>query len=573
MSRLTKIKEKINKTVSKEIECREWHSAIVLEGMVTSWAKVVTAGKLAARKGYKGVVNRIEVQGLNIKKIKKPEFADKVLDKKKVDVLIIGGGIIGCAIARELSKWDISLVLVEKEEDLAMHASARNDGMIHPGLVPEPKSKKAYFNVRGNKLYSRVTEELNVKFKRPGSYILFDKWQMKLLYPLIKLRAKQNGVEGIRLLAQDELRKREPAVCKDIKGALYIPSTGVLSPYKMTVAYAENAVANGAEVFLNTVVLAINKEGNRIVSVKTNRGLIYPRIVINAAGVYSDKIAEMAGDQFFTIHPRKGEIVLLDKKKGGLLEAIFAKPSLNLLKGDTKGGGIVKTIDGNVLIGPDAYEYPYREDYSTNRENIDALLQRHLPLFPEFSKADVITYFAGIRAATYEEDFIVEKSEYVQNLIYAAGIQSPGLASAPAIAEEIEKITVNTLKKIKKVIPKKGWNPRRKGIPDLSHMSYKERKKLIKENPAYGRIVCRCEEISEGEIIDAIHSPIPVLSVDAIKRRVRAGMGRCQGGFCMPQVARIMEKETGIRMLSITKKGDSSYILVEETKKIGGERG
>jgi len=560
------IEREIKKSLGKEIYCSEWHSSIVLEGEVKQWSEVILAGKLAANKGYKGVINKIKVKGLELPQIKRPLIKDKALEGKMVDVLIIGGGIIGSSIARELSKWDTSILLIDKEEDLAMHTSSRNDGMVHPGIEAKPGSKRAVFNVRGNELYSKVTEELDVHFERCGSNWLFDKRWVKAAKPFIMARARKSGVKGISFLSKEEMKKLEPNIIDDFQFAIHFETTGILSPYKMTIAYGENAVENGAEVSLNTIVMSMEKEKDKIISVTTNRGKIYPKTVINAAGVFADEIANMAGDQFFTIHPRKGHIIFLDKKKGQLINSVIAKPPINLVKGNTKGGGIVKTIDGNVLIGPDAYEQPFKEDYSTSRENIDAILRRHLPLVSKFSPADVITYCAGNRAATYEEDFIIERSEYVNNLIHAAGIQSPGLASAPAIAEEVEKITCKVLSEGIQVKRKENWNPRRKSIPDLSKMTLEERSKLIKKNPDYGIIICRCEEVSKGEIEDALRSPIPVSTVDGIKRRVRAGMGRCQGGFCMPLVMDVIAKETGKDMKTITKKGRFSNILNSEVQ-------
>ncbi|MTI68150.1 MAG: NAD(P)/FAD-dependent oxidoreductase [Firmicutes bacterium] len=563
---LTKIKKNIKKNINEDIECFKWHSSVVLEGEVDKWEDVILAGRLAANKGYKGVVNNIEVKGLNIPKIKSPLVNDNSLENRFVDILIIGGGVIGCSIARELSKWDCSVLLLEKEEDLAMHTSSRNDGMIHPGLVPKPGTKKAYFNVKGNKLYSKVTKELDVSFKRIGSLILLDKNYLKVTWPLIKRRAKLNKVKGVKLLSKKELIKKEPNISKGVVGAIYIPSTGVLSPYEMTLAYGENAVDNGVKISLNTIVESIEKIKDKIVSVKTNRGKVYPKLVINAAGVYADYIAEMAKDKFFTIHPRKGEIVLLDKKRGAFIESVLAKLDLSIKNSKTKGGGLVKTIEGNILVGPNAYEQPFKEDYITNKDTVDKMLNSHLEIIPKLSKSDVITYFAGTRAATYEEDFIVERSEYVKNLVYAAGIQSPGLASAPAIAREIKKISIDILKKQMNIKKKNYWNPKRKKGPKLNLLTLEERNKLIKERSEYGDIICRCEEISKGEIIDALNSKIPASSIDAIKRRTRAGMGRCQGGFCMPLITKIIKEEKKIDMTNITKKGKSSFILVEETK-------
>lgn len=563
---LQALENKIRQKISPDLALREWHASIVLEGMVSNWQQLYTAGTMCANQGYKGVVNKLKVSGLEIPAIKKPRLADNYLQDKKVDVLIIGGGIIGCSIARELSKWQLSILLADKEEDVAMHASSRNDGMIHPGIEPKAGSKKAIFNVKGNEMYTRISQELNVKVIRCGSTILYDHKLLSLAKPVLNIRAQKMGVKGACMLAKDEVLKIEPNIAVPFTRALHFASTGITSPYKMTVAYAENAVQNGAEISLNTIVLSMNKEHGKIVSVETNRGTVYPKLVINAAGVFADIIADMAGDQFFSIHPRKGEILFLDKKKGELINGVVAKSSLNLEKGNTKGGGVVKTVDGNVLVGPDAYEQPFREDFSTNMSNIEALMKKHLPLINGFSPADVITYCAGIRASTYEEDFIIERSDYVANLIYAAGIQSPGFASAPAIAEEIEKLTCYALAEVMEVKPNEKWNPIRKGIPDLNNMDFESRSKIIKENPHYGEIVCRCEGISKGEIIDAINSPIPAFSIDAIKRRVRAGMGRCQGGFCLPAVMNIINEETGIPMTAITKKGNDSNIVVAETK-------
>ena len=368
---LIKIQKMLIHEVGEEIYCKEWHSSIVIEGVVEQWSQVIRAGKLAANKGYKGVVNKLEVRGLELFQIKKPILIDNYLQGKRVDVLIIGGGIIGSSIIRELSKWNISVLLLDKECDLAMHTSSRNDGMVHPGIEPKTGSKRAIYNVRGNELYTKVAKELNFPFNRCGSNILFDKAWIRLAAPIIKMRAKKNGVKGMSFLSRNEVKRLEPNITDKVAGAVHFASTGVLSPYKTTIAYAENAVENGAEVILNTIVLAMEKEDNKISSVTTNRGKIYPRVVVNAAGVYADEIANMAKDQFFTIHPRKGQIIFLDKKAGKLVNGVIAMPSLSLAKGDTKGGGVVKTIEGNALLGPDAYEQPHKEDYTTNKENLD----------------------------------------------------------------------------------------------------------------------------------------------------------------------------------------------------------
>jgi glycerol-3-phosphate dehydrogenase len=381
-------------------------------------------------------------------------------------------------------------------------------------------------------------------------------------------RARQNGVPGVRLIGRNEALFLEPQLTRDFSGALHMRSTGIMSPYLLTIAYAENAVRNGARVSLETMVVDMKVREGQITAVRTNRGTVFPKVVVNAAGVYADAVADMAGDQFFTIHPRKGEIIILDRKKGHLISHVVAKPRLLQVKSDTKGGGVNRTVDGNILVGPSAMEQPFREDYSTDRDHIELMLRRYLPLVPELSATDLITYFAGTRPATYEEDFIIERSQYVRNLVHAAGIQSPGLASAPAIAEEAARLTVNALGEVIQVRDNPTFDGRRRGIPEPEHLTWKERDALIQRRPDYGVIVCRCEGISKGQVVDALTSPISVTSLDAVKRRVRVGMGRCQGGFCTPQVLRIIGEQNGEQLAAITKKGGDSFILAAETKTV-----
>lgn len=520
--------------------------------------------------GYKGVINDITLKGFTPPPIRTPKQRDNALEGRRPDVLIIGGGVIGCAIARELSKNALDILLLDKESDVAMHASSRNDGMIHPGIASHANTLRGKMNVKGNAMYTQLCEELGVPFQRYGNLILYaDHIFGTVAEPYLGERARKLGIVGGKI-SRKRLREIEPNITDRALGAFEYPSSGVLSPYKLTVALAENAVENGAQVSLDTIVTGMEMEGDAIGSVFTNRGAIHPRLVINAAGVFSDQIAEMANDRFFSIHPRKGELVILDKKKGPLVTRSMGLIDLSQATSDTKGGGVMRTIDQNVLVGPDAYEQPMREDFSTHRENIDAILKKHLPLIKGFAPSDVITYFAGIRAATYEEEFIIERSEYVQNLIHAAGIQSPGLASAPAIAEEISRITVDALQEQMEVKPNTGFNPRRRVIPHMSDLTTEEKQEIIRKNPDYGVIICRCEGISKGEIVDTIHSPIPATTIDALKRRVRPGMGRCQGGFCSPLVTQIICEETGLSPEEVTKSGEDSNLILERTHK--GER-
>lgn len=552
------------------VSCTEWHKSIRLEGELDDWKAIVKAGKIAAKAGYKGVINDITLKGFTPPPIRTPKQRDNALEGRRPDVLIIGGGVIGCAIARELSKNALDILLLDKESDVAMHASSRNDGMIHPGIASHANTLRGKMNVKGNAMYTQLCEELGVPFQRYGNLILYaDHIFGTVAEPYLGERARKLGIVGGKI-SRKRLREIEPNITDRALGAFEYPSSGVLSPYKLTVALAENAVENGAQVSLDTIVTGMEMEGDAIGSVFTNRGAIHPRLVINAAGVFSDQIAEMANDRFFSIHPRKGELVILDKKKGPLVTRSMGLIDLSQATSDTKGGGVMRTIDQNVLVGPDAYEQPMREDFSTHRENIDAILKKHLPLIKGFTPSDVITYFAGIRAATYEEEFIIERSEYVQNLIHAAGIQSPGLASAPAIAEEISRITVDALQEQMEVKPNTGFNPRRRVIPHMSDLTTEEKQEIIRKNPDYGVIICRCEGISKGEIVDTIHSPIPATTIDALKRRVRPGMGRCQGGFCSPLVTQIICEETGLSPEEVTKSGEDSNLILERTHK--GER-
>lgn len=562
--RLKKVQKALRKKDLGGIECTEVRNCIRLEGEMDSWTDIVKAGKTAAKFGYKGVLNDISLKGFDEPAIRAPKTTDSSLEGVEPDVMIIGGGVIGCSIARELTKYQLNVLLVDKESDVAMQASSRNDGMIHPGIASHPGTLRGEMNVRGNAMYTQICKDLSIPFERWSNLILYsDRFFGFASSFVFAEREKKLGIEGHKV-SLEKLHEIEPNITDKAIGAFEFPSSGVLSPYKLTVAFAENAVENGAKVSLDTIVTGMTVEGGKITAVKTNRGTVRPKAVINAAGTFSDKIAEMADDRFFTIHPRKGHLAILDKKQGPLVQRSMGLIGLSQAFSDTKGGGVMRTIDGNVLVGPDAFEQPYREDFSTKRENVDAMLNKHLPLIKGFSKADVITYFAGVRAATYEEEFIVEGSERVENLIHAAGIQSPGLASAPAIAEDITKITVDRLSKVMEVKKNDSFNPRRRVTPVMAKLSLEEKQAAIAANPDYGIVVCRCEGISRGEIIDAINSPVPATSIDAIKRRVRPGMGRCQGGFCMPLVTGIICEQTGMKPSEVTKSGEGSELLFEK---------
>lgn len=579
-----RVEKKLRRQVDERISCEVYDGSIKLIGTVNTWDEVVTAGYIAARYPCREVINDLKAETVQHSHASPTQIQhantlkDEQAASEYADVTIIGAGIIGSAIARELSKYELKVLLLEKEYDVGIHASSRNDGMIHPGIASKAGTLKAKMNVRGVQLYKKIAEELEVPIRWCGSTILFESQISRCLKPFFRIKAHRLGMCGLKFLSKKEVYQIEPHLKKGVKWAVLCEASGVTSPYKMTIAYAENAIENGVKLMLNTEVLVIevlNTESQfepdpTRFRVLTNQGMIHTRLIINAAGVHADEIAQMVSDRFYTIHPRKGDVVLFDKKKSDLVHGILGYMKDRSSK-NTKGGGIIRTYEGNILVGPNAMEIPERECYNTDKDSLNQLLRQKLPQIPELHLEDDITYFTGIRAATYKEDFIIEASQKVPCFIHVAGIQSPGFASAPAIAERVEQLTLSAFENVDfRHIPKKErWHPNRKAIPNLAEMSLEERSKWIKANPDYGEIVCRCEEISKGEIIDALRRPIPVDTVDGIKRRVRAGMGRCQGGFCLPLVMSIIHEEKGVPMTQITQKSGESKIVQKETKSTG----
>lgn len=560
-------------------QLNEKNRSIVVSGELAEWQDILDACNLCVHKeGGWRVVNHINFTGAEIPPMHEPIIEDTSLDGLKPDVLIIGGGVCGAAIARELTRWKLDILLVEKESDLAAQASARNDGHIHVGVDQKKPNIKLSYELRGNAMYGKVCDELGVPFKVVGQYVAFkEKWAWPAL-KLVSYQRKHIGVWDTEVIGKEALYKAVPNLNEGYLYGLANRSAGIVCPYGLTIAYGENAVENGAKVSLNTAVLGMDVAGsgkvaadergfvqsNTIKAVYTNRGTIYPRLVINAAGVWSDKVAIMGGDEFFSIHPRRGTETILDRKMGGLTNTIFSYRDM-FMKGEknTKGGGILPTVDGNILIGPDAVETYDRENYGTNQASMNWLFNKQKKSSEKVDPRDVITYFTGVRAADFEEDFVVEKGRETDNLLHCAAIQSPGLTSAPALAVDISDMAVEMLGGAEKNYH---FNPRRKTIPKLKEMSEEERAEYIKKNPDYGVIVCRCEEISRGEILDALRSPICVPTVDGIKRRVRPGMGRCQGGFCGPVVTKIISEFMNEEMSEVTKNGNKSNLTYGKIK-------
>lgn len=568
MSYIQRINRKLKRTFGAQVHAAEERGCLVLEGTLERWDDVVRAGLMAVNKRrYAGLVNQIACTGETCPPMRMPPLADKALDGLTPDVLIIGGGVVGCAILRELSRYQLDLLLLEKEHDVALHASSRNDGMVHPGIDLKPGEIKRRYNLRGNRMYEALCEELDVPFRRSGQYLCFSSRLLSVAAFFAQFYFRAVGLR-CRLVSGRALRRAEPNLSTTLCCALHFPDAGVVSPYQLTIALAENAIDNGAKVSLDSAVTGMAVENGRILSVTTNRGVIRPRVVINAAGVFSEDIAKMAGDHFFSIHPRRGTNAILDTKSAYQLSTIassygtFAKKTRH-----SKGGGLVRTVDGNLLCGPDAVETIEKENFETRPESILQCFDKQRTTSPLLAERDIITYFTGIRAATYEEDFVIRKGLFTENIVHAAGIQSPGLTAAPAIAVDTAAMA-HSLLAASGEAPKENpaFCPERSGIIRARDLDDEARSALIRSNPDYGEIVCRCEEISRGEILAALGRSLPCDSIDGVKRRVRPGMGRCQGAFCGQTVLRIIAEEKSLPLTAVQKSGCGSEVLLSEDK-------
>ena len=473
------------------------------------------------------------------------------------DVIIIGGGVVGCAIARELSKQDRKIALLERASDVCEGSSKANSGIIHAGYDALPGTLKASLNVQGNRMMEALAKELDIPFKQNGSFVLsFDEEGrdgLKKLYD----RGIANGVKNMQILSGDEVRKLEPNVSSEVKAALYAPTAGIVCPFGMTYAFAENAAVNGVEFYLNTEVTDIKKtkDGFLLLTSKENYEAKY---VINVAGVYADKIHNMVSENKLNIIPRRGQYCLMDKEVGSLTKATLFQLPTKLGKGVL----VTPTVHGNLLVGPNAEDLEDKEGINTTAAGLEDILMRGERSIARLPKNKVITSFAGLRANEGSGDFIIKEVKDAKGFIDVAGIASPGLTASPAIgvyvAELMQKIAPTTLKQ--------NFIATRKGIPNVATATMEERRKLIEKNPAYANVICRCELVTEGEIIDAIRRPVGATTLDGIKRRTRAGMGRCQSGFCSPKVVELLAKELGVQVSEITKMGGNSTFITGDNK-------
>ncbi len=484
------------------------------------------------------------------------------------DVVIIGAGVSGCAAARELSRYEIKAVVLEKALDVCEGTSKANSGIVHAGYDARPGSLKAKLNVEGSRKMAALSRKLDFPYKQNGSLVLcFDEKDMDKLEGL-KARGEANGVEGLCILNRQQLLEKEPNVGEGAVAALYAPTGAIVCPFGLTIALAENAAVNGVEFQFGTMVSGIEKQENGYL-IHTSKADYETRAVINAAGVHADDIHNMVSHIRMKITPRKGEYLLYDKKAGDLAShTLFQLPT-------ALGKGILATptVHGNLLLGPTAQDLPQKEGTDTSREGLKQIMEKAALSISHIPERDVITSFAGLRAHITEYawekenageakgDFVIGEIPDAPGFIDVAGIESPGLTSAPAIGEYV----ADMVKKLLGLKEKSGFISQRKGIPGMALLSDEERHRLIKENPAYGNVICRCEMVTEGEIIDAIRRPLGAVTTDGIKRRTRAGMGRCQSGFCNPKVVEILARELGMDESGIRKSGeDSWYILPPE---------
>ena len=475
------------------------------------------------------------------------------------DVAIIGGGVVGSAIARELSKKKVNAVVIEREQDLCCGTTKANSAIIHGGYDAKPGSLKAKLNVEGNKLFDQLSEDLDFPFKRNGSLVVRTKDQDRAVLEELYDQGIKNGVPELRIIDRDELVSMEPNLADDVVDALYVPTGGIVCPFHLNYALAENAADNGVEFKLSTEVKSVEKtdEGYRI---ETNNGTIEAKTVVNAAGVYADEIHNMVSEKKLHITARRGQYCLLDKSCGDYVShTIFQLPSAM-----GKGVLVTPTIHGNLLVGPTAEDVDNKEGVNTTGDGLGGLGATASRSVKNVPMRQVITSFAGLRAHEDGGDFILGEAEDAPGFFDAAGIESPGLSSAPAIGVMIAGQVADKLG----LADNPDFNGKRKGILNPSNMSLEERNELIKKNPAYGQIICRCESISEGEILDAIHRTLGARDLDGVKRRTRAGMGRCQAGFCSPRVMEILEREVPMSAFDVTKNGPDSKIVFGYNKQI-----
>lgn len=462
------------------------------------------------------------------------------------DVIIIGAGVSGCAIARELSRYQLDICVLERESDICEGTSKANSGIVHGGFDAKPGTLKAKLNVLGNSMMDEMSKKLDFEFKRNGSMVVCqNEMGIPALEKLLE-QGKENGVKGMKILKREQALELEPNLADGVYAVLHIPSGGIVCPFGMNIAYAENAAQNGVEFKLGTEVQLIERVGQDY-RIQTNQGVFETKYVINAAGVYADVFHNMVSEQKIHITPRRGDYCLLDKTAGDLVRhTIFQLPT-------EKGKGVLvtPTIHGNLLLGPTAIDIEDKEATATTAKGLQEVLEKCTKSVKNIPFKQVITSFAGLRAHEEHGEFIIGEVEDAKGFIDVAGIESPGLTSAPAIGIYVRDILAEKME----LKEKENFVEERKGIVRFLDLPKEEQNRFLQENQAYGQIVCRCEQITEGEILDAIHRPLGATTLDGVKRRTRAGMGRCQAGFCTPKVMEILARELHLELKDIRKNG------------------
>ena len=548
-----------------------------LSGEASVWQKVIDIGhEAAAVPGVRNVINNMTAKGVTLKK---PDYAS--YEKKgreigvvdKADVVIIGAGITGCGVARELSKYDLKIIVLEKGDDVASGCTKANNGVIHHGMLVKPYTLKAKLNRLGNARYDDWEREMHVGLKKPGSLEIIESMDD---YPKLvnKLEyALRNEVPGVSVVTGERAYELEPALKKEginVVAAIYLPNWGVIETPYACFAVAENAAHNGVKFEFNTSVGAIDTEDGKVKAVVTDKGIYEATYVVNAAGMYGDDIAAMAGDQLYTIHNRRGTLAVYDKSTPPTFHMAinFNSPRRDETGRDkeSKGGIGHPTPENNLMAGPSAEEVPDKEDTRTCAPGIE-YIERSCMQDPNNPMSNIIKLYGGARPADYKEDFTIEMSEITDGFVHASCIQSPGVASAPAVADMVVDIIVDdTKKKGKEAKLRDDFDPYREAPVEFRHMTKEEQAALIEKDPAYGRIICRCEHVTEGEIRDMFKSPLPPRSVNAVKNRTRAGMGRCQGGFCQPRVVEMLAEFWGKDWTDVTLRGEGSEILIKDDR-------
>lgn len=554
---------------------------VTIMGECDTWQKVVDVGHLAAAQpGVKNIVNELTVKGMAIPQKDYTPYCKKGEELgvvENVDIVIVGAGISGCGIARELSKYKLNILVVDMGDDVATGATKANNGDIHPGHAAKPGTLKAKLNVLGNRMYTKWSQELGFELQRCGAmYVITDNRYLYALEKALAL-AKTNEVDGVELVDGKRALQLEPKLAEvgvQPVAALWLPSMGLVEPYKVAVALAENATQNGVRFWFNCVVGDVLAENGEVRGIVTSKGIIRASYVINCAGIYADEISAMAGDKSYTIHPRKGTIAILDKNTAPEFDSmtgVFSGVSNVKKNSESKGGGMCRTPEWNILLGPSATEVPDKEDIATTPEDLSYAMGTNQN--PKAGYSNIIRFFAGSRPADYMEDFVIEMSPVTHGFVNVGAIQSPGLASAPAIAEMVEGILKRDFEDRGGMPINPAFSPIRHREVEFRHLTREQQDELIRRDPRYGRIICRCETITEGEIMDAIHSSVVPTSIDAIKRRTRAGMGRCQGGFCQSRVLEILARELGLDWVDVNLKGEGTNVLVASNRpKITEER-